>query len=48
MKVNYQEPKVIAEIGCNHKGDMKIAKEFLRIAADSKVEIIKFQKRNKF
>ena len=25
---------------------MKIAKEFLRIAADSKVEIIKFQKRN--
>ena len=46
MKVNYQEPKIIAEIGCNHKGDMKIAKEFLRIAADSKVEIIKFQKRN--
>ena len=22
---NYKEPKVVAEIGCNHKGDIKIA-----------------------
>ena len=22
-----QSPKIIAEIGCNHKGDMNIAKE---------------------
>lgn len=39
--------KVIAEIGCNHKGDMDTAKEMIKIAkifcnADS----VKFQKRN--
>jgi len=42
----YKNPKVIAEIGCNHKGDMRIAKELLTIAAHSGVEIAKFQKRN--
>ena len=26
-------PKVIAEIGCNHKGDMQIAKELILTAA---------------
>ena len=24
---NYKKPYVIAEIGCNHKGEMEIAKE---------------------
>lgn len=43
----YKKPYVIAEIGCNHKGDMEIAKELIKIAkifcnADS----VKFQKRN--
>lgn len=26
-------PKIIAEIGCNHKGDMTIAKEMILTAA---------------
>ena len=40
-------PKVIAEIGCNHKGDMKIAQELIVIAATfCKADVIKFQKRH--
>ncbi len=40
-------PKVIAEIGCNHKGDFKIAKKMIRIAKDfCDVDVVKFQKRN--
>ncbi|GGB75394.1 MULTISPECIES: N-acetylneuraminate synthase family protein [Henriciella] len=40
-------PKVIAEIGCNHKGDMKIAKEMISIAkAFCQADFVKFQKRN--
>ena len=27
-----KKPKIIAEIGCNHKGDIKIAKELIKIA----------------
>lgn len=39
--------KVIAEIGCNHKGDMQIAKEMITVAAlFCKVDVIKFQKRS--
>ena len=39
-------PKVIAEIGCNHKGDMSIAKEMIMIAATfCKADVVKFQKR---
>lgn len=38
-------PKVIAEIGCNHKGEIEIAKQLLKVAADSGVEVAKFQKR---
>ena len=40
-------PKIIAEIGCNHKGDMQIAKEMITTAAMyCKVDVVKFQKRN--
>ncbi|HAN19925.1 MAG: N-acetylneuraminate synthase [Bacteroidetes bacterium GWC2_33_15] len=40
-------PKIIAEIGCNHKGDMEIAKEMIRIAKIfCNADIVKFQKRN--
>lgn len=40
-------PKIIAEIGCNHKGDMNIAKELILTAATyCKADIVKFQKRN--
>jgi N-acetylneuraminate synthase len=39
-------PKVIAEIGCNHKGDMAIAKELIMTAATyCKADVVKFQKR---
>ncbi len=38
--------KVIAEIGCNHKGDMAIAKEMIMVAAQfCKADAVKFQKR---
>lgn len=39
-------PKVVAEIGCNHKGEMQIAKELIKIAATSGADAVKFQKRN--
>lgn len=45
--MKYKEPKIIAEIGCNHKGDMEIARELINTAAIfCKVGIVKFQKRN--
>lgn len=44
--INYKEPYVIAEIGCNHMGDMDIAKELIDTAAVfCKVDAVKFQKR---
>lgn len=40
-------PQVIAEVGCNHRGDMETALEMIRIAAQfCKVDVVKFQKRN--
>ncbi len=40
------KPKVIAEIGCNHKGEMEIAHEMIKTAAIfCKVDAVKFQKR---
>lgn len=39
--------KVIAEIGCNHMGDMAIARELVTVAAHvCKADYAKFQKRN--
>ncbi|NMB10341.1 MAG: N-acetylneuraminate synthase, partial [Tissierellia bacterium] len=39
--------KIVAEIGCNHKGDMEIAKEMIKIAAVyCKADVVKLQKRN--
>ena len=41
------EPKIIAEIGCNHMGDMQIAYEMIKIGAQfCNVDTIKFQKRD--
>jgi N-acetylneuraminate synthase len=41
-----KSPKIIAEIGCNHKGDMDIAHEMIMTAAIfCKVDVVKFQKR---
>ena len=46
-KNNYLKPFVIAEIGCNHKGDMDIAKELIMMAkVFCKADCVKFQKRN--
>lgn len=38
--------KVIAEIGCNHKGDIEIAKELIKSAKTCGANVAKFQKRN--
>lgn len=46
MKAKMNTPKIIAEVGCNHKGDMSIAKEMIQTAAlYCKVDVVKFQKR---
>ena len=43
----YKKPYVIAEIGCNHKGDMNIAKELIKMAKIfCNVDAVKLQKRN--
>jgi len=42
-----KKPRVVAEIGCNHKGEMEIAHEMIMMAAKfCKVDAVKFQKRN--
>ena len=46
FKFDYQLPRVIAEIGCNHMGDMSIAKELIKLAKESGAGFVKFQKRN--
>lgn len=44
--MNYKKPKVIAEIGCNHKGEIAIAKELIEMAKSCGSDVAKFQKRN--
>ena len=44
--MKYNKPKIIAEIGCNHKGDLEIAFELIKLAKDCGADIAKFQKRN--
>jgi len=40
-------PRIVDEIGCNHKGDMTIAKEMIMVSATyCKADVVKFQKRN--
>lgn len=46
MITNFNEPFVIAEVGCNHMGQMEVAKDLIETAAHfCKVDAIKFQKR---
>ena len=46
FSVDKVKPRVIAEIGCNHKGDMDIAREMIMTAAMfCKADVVKFQKR---
>ncbi len=44
--MNYKKPNIVAEIGCNHMGDMNIAKELIDLAKKAGVKYVKFQKRN--
>ncbi|REJ32606.1 MAG: N-acetylneuraminate synthase [Bacillota bacterium] len=42
-----QPPFVVAEIGCNHRGELSTAEEMIRIAASvCRVDAVKFQKRS--
>ena len=43
---DYKVPKVVAEIGCNHMGEMSIAKELIDLAKNAGVKYVKFQKRS--
>ncbi len=42
----FKKPKVIAEIGCNHMGQIEIAKELIKLAKECGATVAKFQKRN--
>jgi N-acetylneuraminate synthase len=46
FKYDYQKPKVISEIGCNHMGSMDIAKELIDLSKQCGATFAKFQKRN--
>ena len=48
MKNNlYKKPELIAEVGCNHMGDLNIAKNFIKTGKEfCNLEVIKFQKRD--
>lgn len=44
--MTYKKPRLIAEAGCNHKGDLAIARDMIKTAAIyCKADIVKFQKR---
>lgn len=43
---SYKKPNIIAEIGCNHMGQIDIAKELIYLAKQSGAGYVKFQKRN--
>lgn len=44
--MEYVTPFVVAEIGCNHKGDIEIAKRMIKVAAIyCEADAVKFQKR---
>lgn len=46
MKIAFNKPYIIAEAGCNHKGEMSIARDLIATAAlFCKADAIKFQKR---
>lgn len=46
FKFDYKKPRIIAEIGCNHMGQMSIAKELIDLAKEAGAGYVKFQKRN--
>ena len=43
----FKKPYIIAEIGCNHKGEIELAKELIKVAKIfCNVDAVKFQKRH--
>ena len=44
-KFNYKKPFLIAEIGINHNGSVKIAKQLIDLAKENNFDCVKFQKR---
>ena len=42
---DYEPVYVIAEIGLNHNGDLRIAKRLIEVAAEAGAQAVKFQKR---
>ena len=44
--MKFNDPKIVAEICCNHQGDLSIAKKMIKTAAEGKATVVKFQKRN--
>lgn len=45
-KPELEEPMVIAEIGCNHRGEVSTAREMIVVAKTCGAKFAKFQKRN--
>lgn len=45
MGIKYSKPLIVAEIGCNHKGELEIAKELILLAKECNADYAKFQKR---
>lgn len=46
QNITYRKPKVIAEIGCNHKGEFETALEMIKVAKIfCEADVVKFQKR---
>ena len=45
-KTKFKKPFLIAEIGINHNGSIKLAKKLIDLAKDSGFDAVKFQKRN--
>ena len=44
--INYKKPIVVAEIGCNHLGQIDVAYDLIKLAKESGADFAKFQKRN--
>ena len=44
--MEFKQPKTISEIGCNHKGDISIAKEMIKTSKECGADVAKFQKRD--
>src|SRR3954470_6474664 len=46
MSGQYKTPKVVSEIGCNHRGNFETAKELIKLSKDAGAYAAKFQKRH--